>query len=341
MTARPRILVTAIGGDLAQSIVKALRFSRMDLQIEGADMAEGLGHLFVDRVHKLPRANDAGYVDAVTALCEQHHYAAIIPASEPEIRTLSAQPQFPHLAHSALILCQPHAFTSVHGDKLASFKALAGHVPLAPFADGSSADSASAFAQEHGFPMIVKQRLSSGSKGIKLVHDLDTLMSVLPGFKMPVLQGFIDGEEAEYTVGVYGPQDGSPARLVSLRRRLAGFGCSWYAEVDMQPEVLEYSRQIAAVVAGTGSYNIQLRLSSQGPRLLEINARFSSLTAARAACGFNDAEWTLREALGQPLPEPPKILTNFRFQRYFAEAVDTGAGYQDLTRLLSTRDIPA
>ncbi|MDZ4288668.1 MAG: ATP-grasp domain-containing protein [Prosthecobacter sp.] len=336
-----RILVTAIGGDLAQAIVKALRMASMPCEIHGADMADGLGSLFVNAVHKLPRASDPHYVDRLAELCHHHAIDAVFPASEPEIRVLSHLPAFPHLSDVTRLICQPRAFTSVYGDKLRCFRALAEHVPLAPFADGSSEAETEAFVATHGFPLIVKERESSGGKGIQLVNDPLTLGRILPKFEKPVLQGFIDGEEAEYTIGVYGPREGGAKRLVSLRRRLADFSCTWYAELDMHPEVLEYSRQVAAVADGFGSYNIQLRLSSQGPRLLEINPRFSSLTAARAACGFNDAEWTLREALGLPLPEQPNLVANFRFQRYFAEAVDIGAGYQDLTRLLSTRDITA
>jgi hypothetical protein len=103
-------------------------------------------------------------------------------------------------------------------------------------------------------------------------------------------------------------------------------GCSWFAELDQPEAVLDYCRQIARVVNAQGSINIQLRISHTGPLLLEINPRFSSLSAARAACGFNDVEWSLLQTLGIDPPNVQPPPASFRYQRYIAECVDLGAG---------------
>jgi carbamoyl-phosphate synthase large subunit len=47
-----------------------------------------------------------------------------------------------------------------------------------------------------------------------------------------------------------------------------------------------------------GSMNIQLRLTDMGPRVFEINPRFSSTVLMRHRIGFSDVLWALDEAEG-------------------------------------------
>ena len=54
-----------------------------------------------------------------------------------------------------------------------------------------------------------------------------------------------------------------------------------------------------------GPTNIQLRKTEAGPRIFEVNPRFSSSAVMRAHFGFNEAELCLRDVvLGEPLAPP-------------------------------------
>ena len=61
-----------------------------------------------------------------------------------------------------------------------------------------------------------------------------------------------------------------------------------------------------------GSMNIQMRLTTQGPRVFEINPRFSSTVLMRHRIGFSDVLWALDEAEGKelifPQSKPNQIL---------------------------------
>jgi carbamoyl-phosphate synthase large subunit len=50
--------------------------------------------------------------------------------------------------------------------------------------------------------------------------------------------------------------------------------------------------------------NIQLRLTDQGPRVFEINPRFSSTVLMRHRIGFSDLLWALSEAEGLAVEYP-------------------------------------
>lgn len=327
MTARDtRILVTAAAGDLGQAVVKCLRLGCRDYEIQGGDMAAGsAADLFVETRHVLPAGRQPDYVDRLNALCRDCRIDAVIPCSEAEIAALCRCPSHPLLPGGTRIISQSPRINATYGDKLTCMRHLEGRVALAAFADGSDRTIAERFISEHGFPVCIKERRSSGSRGVAILHDAESFARELPRFHSPLLQAFIDGADREYSVGVFSGAD--EIRLISFRRRLERLGCSWYAELDQPGAVLDYCRQIAESVDTRGSYNIQLRLGAQGPLLLEINPRFSSLAAARAACGFNDVEWSLLQTLEAQVPPARPLPAAFRYQRYIAEAIDFGDGF--------------
>jgi carbamoyl-phosphate synthase large subunit len=320
-----KVLVTAAGGDLGQAIVKCLRLGTRRYEVHGTDMQTGgVSSLFVDHFHPLPPARDPEYIDRLDALCRQHGIDAVIPASEPEIARLCELRSHPALPGGARVVSQSPAINATYGDKLKCFETLSGTVPLADFTAASDRTVAEAFLAAHPFPICLKERVSSGRKGVLIVKDAAEFAHEWPHFKMPLLQALIDGDDREYSVGVFTHE--KEIRLISYRRRLDRLGCSWFAVLDQPEPVLDYCRRIAAVVGAQGSINVQLRMSSKGPLLLEINPRFSSLAAARAACGFNDVEWSLLQTLGcEPPPASPPP-HQFRYQRYLSEAVDFGEG---------------
>jgi hypothetical protein len=114
---------------------------------------------------------------------------------------------------------------------------------------------------------------------------------------------------------------------ICFRRRLGRTGSSWYAETADDEEVRSYAEAIARASGLRGSANVQVRRTSAGIRLLEVNARFSSLSPARAYAGFRDVEWSVALALGGKPDVPKSGYRSIRFQRFVHEMVDDGGGY--------------
>jgi biotin carboxylase len=74
---------------------------------------------------------------------------------------------------------------------------------------------------------------------------------------------------------------------------------------------------------------VQVGKTDEGPLLLEINPRFSSLAAARGVSGFTDVEWSIKIALGLEIILPGDY-KHIRFRRFFHELIDLGEGFQAL-----------
>lgn len=320
MRTAPRVLITAIDGDLGQALFKALRLDPQRFRIFGTDLApSAVGASFVERTFVLPRADAPDYVDALAALVRAEGIDAIVPASEAEIAALGDE-----TIAGAVVIAQPRHWTATFSDKLLAMRAIRGQVRLAPFADGADPRELLDLEATSGYPLVVKPRRSSGSRQVRLVRDrleLDAAISDVPD---PVVQAHIGTPDSEYSVGVFrGPFEDA---LVFRRTLRPGTGLSWDAESVLAPDIAAYALDVARAAGAKGSTNVQLRLTAEGPRLVELNPRFSSLVAARALCGFTDLAWSVRAGLGLELARPRSPYHLLRFRRYFHEVVDLGAG---------------
>ena len=330
MRKKYKVLVTALGGILGPSLVKALLLSETEFDIHGCDVtSECYGQAFVQEYHQVPFASDPEYIEVIANLCKTIGVDCIIPASDLEIQTLV---RADNKLISIPIICQQDNTLSIASDKLATAKHLDSAIILSPWADGNDSAAVKRMLQQTGFPVIVKPRKSSGSRLVKKVEDHAALDKALETIHEPFVQAYLDDDSGEYSVGVFRCDEFEES--IAFRREFHPLisGCSWFAELDQVPEVTQYAMQVARSIGALGSINVQLRFTREGPRLLEVNPRFSSLVAARAACGFMDAEWSVLNALGVNICSPKQPYKPIKFHRFLHEVVDFGDGYMGLSR---------
>ena len=83
------ILITGIGGDIAQNVAEIVRSARPSARLVGIDMGgQHGGRLFVDQFAQVPAAHEAGYVESVLAVIDTEGVDCVIPMSEPELQAL-------------------------------------------------------------------------------------------------------------------------------------------------------------------------------------------------------------------------------------------------------------
>ena len=327
MTAPVRVLVTGVGGTLGQAIIKALCLADMPLEISGCDaIQDGAGAAFVKTLHRVPLASDTSYLEIIDAICEKSGYSAVLPSTEQEIAVLSRTASPPRLLSGAVVICHDAQFFGTFSDKLTCARALAGAVNVGQLADGADAGDVNALVAAAGFPLVVKPRRGSGSRILRIVHDWESLHKALADVPSPFVQEYFQDDLGEFSAGIFACEDFDS--VLTFRRELCGEGCSMKAETTDDAAVADYCRRIGRAIGLRGAANVQVRKTASGVRLLEVNARFSSLVAARAAAGFRDAEWWLRLRLGMLIPKPPTVYRQLRFERFFHDLVDFGDGFQ-------------
>jgi carbamoyl-phosphate synthase large subunit len=322
-----RVLVTGVAGDLGQALVKALRLAAPPFEVHGSDLADdSYAAAFVASYHRLPLARSEEYFEQLEEMCAGIRVVAVVPGSEPEIRALGGR----DLSNGVRVVSQPASWLQIYGDKLAAMRSLGKAVDLPAFADPGEPGAVEAVVGRCGFPLVVKGRWSSGGRKFAIVRNDDELRRALHTVEQPLVQEYLDDSGGEYSVGLFRCPDFEATICFRRELDLAG-GFSRYAELAPSAEIEDYALRIATVAGALGSVNVQVRLTRRGPRLLEMNPRFSSLAAARAVCGFCDVEWSVALALGLPLRRPPIRRPPMRFHRFCHEVVDLGQGYGALS----------
>lgn len=325
-----RILVTAIGGDLGQAIIKCLRLMHPPVFIVGCDATSpNAGESFPDENLIVPPCNSNDYLLTIQSICEQYSVDAIIPTCEPEIEWFGKNNDKLNCDLDIKIISLPQDYYAVHSDKLTSYQSLQNHVDLAWFIDGNNKNSIQRIVNEDQFPCIIKPRKSSGSSGVTMASNKNELFEAIQTVQSPIVQEYTDDTYGEFSVGVFISEKCKTA--IAFRRTLGSSGASWYADNhDQDEEVLQYALDVSTATGLQGSGNIQVRKSSDGVRLLEINPRFSSLSAARALCGFRDVEWSIQLAFEPESITIPSQYKPIRFQRFLHEVIDFGQGYEGI-----------
>src|SRR5438094_449245 len=103
----PSVLVTGVGGNVGQGVLRVLRTLPHSLRLVGTNTtaASGGNHL-CDETYEVPPAWDAGYVPMMVRICEAEAVSAVIPTTDHEAHQLAlARAQLPALAASPAETC--------------------------------------------------------------------------------------------------------------------------------------------------------------------------------------------------------------------------------------------
>lgn len=288
------ILITAIGGDIAQAVALILHRSGRPYRLLGTDLAaQHGGELFVDRVFGVPAASQADYTQCMLEIVARESVDVVIPLSEPELGAWAAAPELMDGAHW---LMPNQRIVEFCLDKLETMYCLMDLGLPVPWTRTVDAGPPPAL------PCILKDRFGSGSKNVQRLNNDEDVRYFSTKYPAAIYQELLLPEEQELTCAVYRSADARIA-VLQMRRKLSGGLTGWFETVD-EPEVATLCRSIAEGLDLQGSINVQLRLTPDGPRVFEINPRFSSTVLMRHLLGFSDLIWSLDELDGKPVEFP-------------------------------------
>lgn len=284
-------LISGANGDIAISMANIIRERYPESKVVGTDISSQWPALsFFDEVKIIPKAVDPGYLDSIRELLTETSAAYFIPTSEPELRWLAKNPE--SWSDLPLLMNAPAIILNCM-DKLQSIRWLESLGLTTP------KTSHLADARVDELPLLVKPRFGAGSRGIEIVKSAERLEQVQASrTDEAVAQEFLDVEDHEYTCALLSLPDGY--RSFIMHRRMKGDVTGEMMGVQ-NPAIEETLSIIAAAVPAHTAINVQLRLTPSGPRVFEINPRFSSTVRMRHLLGFSDFQWLLESLEGQPV----------------------------------------
>jgi carbamoyl-phosphate synthase large subunit len=292
-----KILITGIGGDIAQGVATILRENRPEVQLFGVDVHEQHGgRSLVDQFALVPSASSPEYLDTIKAIVRKYSVDVVIPMSEPE---LAASLPFAELAPEMKWITAGTQVIKAGLDKLETMRALTELGVPVPWTKPVSEGYPIAY------PCILKNRTGSGSRAVFVVNNKEDVDYLVKRYPDAIFQELLEPADREVTCAVYRRRDGEVFTLLMLRRLTGGY--TGWAKVIKDDETLRMCEVIAHGLDLRGSMNIQLRMTNKGPRVFEINPRFSSTVLMRHRLGYTDVLWALDETEGKSVvfPEIP------------------------------------
>lgn len=280
------ILITGIGGDISQGVATILKENKPDFHLIGVDIhSQHGGHLLVDSYLEVPKANAFDYLDKINEIIKIYSVDIIIPMTEAELEVTN---QLPELAFGVKWITAGHQVVKVGLDKLETMHALKELEIPVPWTKTVSE------GLPINYPCILKNRSGSGSRAVFTLFNNEEANYLAKQYPDAIFQELLEPAEREVTCAVYRRRDGDVTSLLMLRKLTGGF--TGWAKVIKDEETFRMCERIAQGLNLHGSMNIQLRLTEKGPRVFEINPRFSSTVLMRHRLGFSDLLWAVDEA---------------------------------------------
>lgn len=312
--AKLNILVTGCGGDIGQSVGKILNEYSIVDNLYGCDISDKSAAKFIYSNFFLGLPSKApNYISNLEKIVKEKNIDFIIPLSEPELRFFSKE-NISSIGDAKLILASAIAL-KVGFDKLNTADFL--KEENLPFPVTHSVETVDIVEK---FPIIMKSRTGSGSSTVNVVKDNDTFLSIKTNNPDFIVQEYLDGDNGEYTCGVFRSKSGSVRSIIMKRELMGSF--TGYGEVIENKEIDNVLHKIAVKLELTGSINVQLRLTSKGPVVFEINPRFSSTVRFRHLLGFKDVEWSIEDGMGIQVSDYNEFAFGKKFFKGFEEYIE-------------------
>jgi len=292
-----RVLVTGAGGPAAIAAMKSLR-AEDSVELLAADMDPWAAGLYLVPAWArtlIPAGAAPGFADALLARCGTLGVDVVLPTVDAELRPLArAREEF--TAAGIQLLLAPAAALDVILDKLLLVQHCAGVVRV-PRTEvfGPSVDPA-----QWGYPVVVKPRQGSGSRGVVIAGSAAELAALHRSAEL-IVQEFLPGEE--YAVDVLADAGGRVIASVPRLRARVDSGVSVGGRTVHDPEVEWFGRAVAQATGVTFVANVQCKRDGAGaPALLEVNPRMPGTLGLTIASGVDMPRLALAALLGQPLP---------------------------------------
>ena len=283
-----KILITGAGGDIAQAMVRTIRSYFDEIRLVGCDLSpQPFASINLDALYISLQVTDPLYLARIEEICEKEKIDLIIPVPEPEIEFFSRE-----ISNiSVKVLLANEKAIKVGLDKLATSEFM---LQLGDFAPGTFSNF---HVSELKLPVLVKPRSGRGSRNVFICKTIEDVEYHQLNPDPMIFQELLKPADMEVTCGIYTTGDGK-IFSIQLLRKLSGGRTSW-ARVIKNEEISALCEKISLGLSLRGAINVQLILTKYGPRVFEINPRYSSTVEMRHRLGFTDLVWGIEEVLFQ------------------------------------------
>lgn len=276
------IILTAIGKRV--ELIKHLKTKGRVIGVDSSDL--NAGRYFTDEFHIVPKASEAGYIDALLEVCIKEKADFIIPLHEAEFDILCKnRKRFDEVG--TMLVLSDKTIIDICKDKNKTSQFFEKYDIEKPIAyDKDRLDSIK-------YPVIVKPADGMGSMGVFAVNDEEDLFYALKKTNNPIIQELVEG--TEYTMDVLCDMNGEIVYIVPRERLEVRDGEVNKSRVVLDDSIVELSQKVVDALRQEGPVRGPLtlqcfKLSDGTLKMLEINPRFGGGVPLSFAAGADYAD---------------------------------------------------
>jgi carbamoyl-phosphate synthase large subunit len=307
------ILFTSIGRrvELVQAFKNSYLQNKISARVLGVDSSPALapaGH-FVDAVFKIPRFNQAGYLNSLLQICRQEKVNLIIPLYEPEFLILDQnRDQFTKIG--TVLLLSAKETIRICADKLGTYRFFCKqgiNTPKTwPITNKLVSDK---------FPLFIKPRFGMGSAGVYKVTSQSELEFLANRDSDLIVQEYIGGKE--YTLDTLSDLNGRALAVVPRERLEVRAGEVIKSRTVDRPDLVNQGKHIVETLGITGPATVQCIDDELMVYWIEVNPRFGGGVPLSIRAGVDYPYLLYRMCNNEPVqPILGKYQTNLIMLRY-------------------------
>jgi len=304
------VAVTAVGGGVGQSIIKALQNTEYSVVGVNSEVV-GTGLYATRKSYLGLYANNPKFVDRLMEICKKENCSIVFPGLDVELAPLSNNRERLQKEGIVPVVSDPNVIT-ICGDKVKTYEFLKINGFPSP-----KTYRLKNYDFELDFPVILKPQKgghrSIGEFEASNKREFEMLAANVEADNY-VVQECIGGEE--YTCGTV-TLDNRCVGVILMKRELRN-GDTHKAFVVKDEKLTAFLKKVVNTLKPFGACNVQLRMRDGVPYIFEFNARCSGTTASRALAGFNEPKM-ICDYISKGVKKPSFEIREIAIFRYWKE----------------------
>lgn len=317
------VMVTGAGSGVGQSIIKALKISKLNLKIISADINELNAALYrTEKSLIIPKIEKKNSLKLIIEILKKNRINVLFVGSEIEIDFFSTYKEFIYNQTGTYISVTNSSVVEIANDKFKTVEFLKKNKINFPksFVINSKQNLNFLFLKLKK-PFILKSRFGTSARSVYLIKDKKDFLNKVGLVEKPMIQEYLGKEntffDEEFTCSVFTDKK---KNLIGpfTSQRILKHGTSWILRTYQNNALKKLVIKISKKINNEGTINIQFKKHKKNFIPFEINSRFSGTTSIRAAMGFNEPEFYIKSFYLKKDIINKKILDGFVF-RYVEE----------------------
>jgi carbamoyl-phosphate synthase large subunit len=294
-----RILLSSIGrrGYLVKYFKEAVGGSG---QVWGADTSVyAPAFQYCDKVILLPKVEEDGYVNELLTLCVENKIDMIVPLIDPELEVLGRHYD-KFRSNGIMVAVSPIKTIEITFDKYQTYLHAKQAGIQVPETVTTIEDALKLIGEEKlSWPVMVKPRKGSASMSVYKCSNQEELQLAFRNCPEPLIQQFLSGDE--YGYDLFCDIDFKPISVFCKLKLAMRAGETDKAVSINDKNLIDLGEKIARAFPLFGPVDVDVKVGSNGPMLLEVNPRFGGGYPCSHLCGADFPKKLIAVCKGQKL----------------------------------------